>query len=46
MGYKNKKGHFYDKDSLKRMISNPKYKGFYRGKTTEIVDYRTKQRKK
>ena len=45
-GYYNKKGNLYDKDTLKRIILNPKYKGFYRGKTTEIVDYRTKKRKK
>ena len=45
LGYYNKKGRFYDKDTLKRMISNPKYKGFYRGHTYEIMDYRTKRRK-
>lgn len=44
LGYYNKKGNFYDKDTLKRIISNPKYKGFYRGKTSETVDYRTKKR--
>ncbi len=46
LGFYNKKGRLYDKDSLKRMISNPKYKGFYRGHTYEIIDYRTKKRKK
>ena len=46
LGYFNKKGNLYDKDTLKRMLENPKYKGFYRGKTTEILDYRTKKRKK
>ena len=46
LGYFNKKGRFYDKDSLKRMIENPKYKGYYRAKTYEILDYRTKRRKK
>ena len=45
-GYFNKKGRLYDKDSLKRMIQNPKYKGFYRARTYEILDYRTKKRKK
>lgn len=44
LGYYNKKGNFYDKDTLKRIINNPKYKGFYRGKTSETVDYRTKKR--
>ena len=28
------------------MIENPKYKGYYRAKTYEILDYRTKRRKK
>lgn len=45
-GYVNKNGRIYDKDSLKRMIQNPKYKGFYRARTYEILDYRTKKRKK
>lgn len=46
LGYLNKKGKLYDKDSLKRMIENPKYKGYYRAKTYEILDYRTKRRRK
>lgn len=46
LGYLNKKGNLFDKDSLKRIISNPKYKGYYRGHTYEIMDYRTKRRKK
>ena len=45
-GFYNKSGRLYDKDTLKRIISNPKYKGFYRGHTFEIMDYRTKRRKK
>lgn len=45
-GYLNKNGNLYDKDSLKRIIKNPKYKGYYRSRTYEIVDYRTKKRKK
>lgn len=43
-GINNYKGNIYDKDTLKRIIQNPKYKGYYRGHTTEIIDYRTKQR--
>ena len=46
LGYLNKKGKLYDKDSLKRMIKNPKYKGYYRSHEYEIMDYRTKRRKK
>ena len=45
LGYLNKNGNLYDKDSLKRMIENPKYKGFYRERVTETIDYRTKKRK-
>ena len=43
-GINNYRGNIYDKDTLKRIIQNPKYKGFYRGHTTETIDYRTKQR--
>lgn len=45
-GFVNKKGRIFDKDSLKGMIQNPKYKGFYRARRFEILDYRTKKRKK
>ena len=44
IGFYNKKGCLYDKTTLKRIIENPKYKGFYRGKTSEVIDYRTKKR--
>ena len=43
-GIHNSKGNIYDKDTLKRIIQNPKYKGIYRGHTTEVIDYRTKKR--
>lgn len=46
LGYSNKNNNIYDKDTLKRIIENPKYKGFYRAHTFEIMDYRTKRRKK
>lgn len=46
LGFYNRNGNLYDKDTLKRIIENPKYKGFYRGKTTEVIDYRTKKRVK
>ena len=44
LGYYNKNGNLYDKDTLKHIISNPKYKGYYRAHTSEIMDYRTKRR--
>lgn len=43
-GITNNKGNIYTKDSLKRIIENPKYKGYYRGHTTETIDYKTKKR--
>lgn len=43
-GYLNSRGNIYDKESLKRVITNPKYKGYYQGHTTEVIDYRTKKR--
>lgn len=43
-GLTNTKGNIYDKDTLKRIIQNPKYKGYYRGHTTEVINYRTKKR--
>jgi len=46
LNYYNKNGNLYDKDTLKRIIQNPKYKGYYRAHTYEIMDYRTKKRKK
>ena len=46
LGFYNKNNNLYDKDTLKRIISNPKYKGYYRGHLYEIIDYRTKKRKK
>lgn len=46
LGYKNANGNIYDKDTLKKIITNPKYKGFYRAGTYEVLDYRTKKRKK
>lgn len=43
-GINNSKGNIYDKGTLKRIIENPKYKGFYCGHTTEIIDYKSKKR--
>lgn len=43
-GMTNKNNKPYTKDTLKRIIENPKYKGYYRGHTTEVIDYKTKKR--
>lgn len=45
-GYVNKNNKLYDKESLKRIIRNPKYKGYFRSLEYETVNYRTKKRKK
>lgn len=44
-GITNSNNNQYDKETLKRIITNPKYKGYYRGHTTEVIDYRLKKRK-
>ena len=45
-GYKNTKGKPYADRVLRRMLINPKYKGYYCGHKTKVLDYRTKQKKK
>ena len=46
LGYKNKKGVCLDTTILTRIIENPKYKGYYCGHKTKVLDYRTKQKKR
>ena len=46
LGYKNKKGKRIDTTILTRIIENPKYKGYYCGHKTKVLDYRTKKKKK
>lgn len=36
-------GNYWSTSTISRMIENPKYKGFYCGKKTEIADYMTKK---
>lgn len=43
-GITNKNNNPYDKETLKRIIKNPKYKGYYRGHTTEVINYQLKKR--
>ena len=45
-GYKSKSGKRLDTTILTRIIKNPKYKGYYCGHKTKVLDYRTKQKKK
>ena len=43
-GITNKNNKMIDSNTIKRIIRNPKYKGYYYGHTTEIIDYKTKKR--
>ena len=44
-GYYNHNGKPIHQETLKNIIQNPKYKGYYTGKLSTVVDYRTKRRK-
>ena len=46
LGYKSKTGKRIDTTILTRIIENPKYKGYYCGHKSKILDYRTKQKKR
>ena len=46
LGYKSKTGKRIDTTILTRIIENPKYKGYYCGHKSKVLDYRTKQKKR
>ena len=46
LGYKNRTGKRIDTTILTRIIENPKYKGYYCGHKSKVLDYRTKQKKR
>ena len=46
MGYLNSKCKPYSQTALAKMLSNPRYKGFYTAKLTEVEDYKTHKKKK
>ena len=46
LGYKSRTGKRIDKTILTRIIENPKYKGYYCGHKSKVLDYRTKQKKR
>ena len=46
IGYKSRTGKRIDATILTRIIENPKYKGYYCGHKSKVLDYRTKQKKK
>ena len=43
-GYYNHNGNAIHQNTLKRIIQNPKYKGYYTGGLSTVVDYRSKKR--
>ena len=46
LGYKSKTGKRIDATILTRIIENPKYKGYYCGHKSKVLDYRTKKKKR
>ena len=45
-GYYNKNGNPYSTTSLAKMLTNPRYKGYYTARLTEVEDYKTHKKKK
>lgn len=45
LGYKSKIGKRIDTTILTRIIKNPKYKGYYCGNKSKVLDYKTKKKK-
>ena len=45
LGYKSKTGKRIDTTVLTRIIKNPKYKGYYCGNKSKVLDYKTKKKK-
>lgn len=43
-GYSNRNGNPIHQNTLKKIIQNPKYKGYYTGGLSTVVDYRSKKR--
>jgi len=46
MGYLNSKGEPYSQTSLAKFLTNPRYKGYYTARLTEVEDYKTHKKKK
>lgn len=42
-GIKTRQNNNWSTTTIRRMLQNPKYKGYYCGKKTEIIDYMTKK---
>ena len=46
MGYLNSKGEIYSQTTLRKILTNPRYKGFYTARLTEVEDYKTHKKRK
>jgi len=46
MGYLNKKGEPYSQTTLAKFLTNPRYKGYYTARLTEVEDYKTHKKRK
>ena len=46
MGYLNSKGKPYSQTTLAKFLTNPRYKGYYTARLTEVEDYKTHKKKK
>ena len=44
LGYLNNNGKPFTQGTIKNILINPKYKGYYCGNKTRTVDYHTKER--
>ena len=44
MGYTSRKGNAFNQATIRHMLENPKYKGWYCGNKTQSLDYRTKKK--
>lgn len=44
LGYLNKSGNPFTQGTIKNILTNPKYKGYYCGNKTRVIDYHSKQR--
>ena len=44
MGYTSRQGNAFNTLTIRNMLTNPKYKGWYCGRKTQSLDYRTKKK--
>ena len=46
MGYLNSRGQAYSQTTMAKFLTNPRYKGYYTARLTEIEDYKTHKKRK